>query len=241
MTVLALFTGSLASGPSWASSQALHRHLTSTTTTAAAVTTTVPFPLPQPPPPVAEDTCVKGAWAPETLGRPTSFQAGSNGAYLWHDPDGGWALRVTHSGPRVRVVFSGSLYSASGQFIDVTTVASGGNDIVYETANKRTVYFRFVDDGWVDGLNFGTECAKAFTVNIHEGGKLESPSAVFLGSGLVNPLGNPFRVERGRAVNGPNSKAGGGTKSTTTTTTTLTTTTTAAAAGSTAAGSTASV
>jgi hypothetical protein len=243
MTGLALLTSSVAAGPSWAGPQALHRHLgdttTTTTGTAAAVTTTVPLPLPQPPPPVAEDTCVKGTWATQDLGRPTSFQAGANGAYLWHDPDGGWALRVTHAGPRVRVVFSGSLYSASGQFIDVTTIASGGNDIVYETANKRTVYFRFVDDGWVDGLNFGTECAKAFTVNIHEGAKLASPGAIFLGAGLANPLGNPFRVDRERVVNAPDKKAAGTSRSTTTTTTTTalttTTTTTGPPAGATAA------
>ena len=110
-----------------------------------------------------------------------------------------------------------------------TTVASGGNDIVYETANKHTVYFRFVDDGWVDGLNFGTECAKAFTVNIHQGPKLASPSAIFLGAGLANPLGNPFKVERARVVNAPDKKA------TTTTTLTTTTTTTGTPASSTAA------
>jgi hypothetical protein len=201
VTALALAMTGMTAAPSSASPRALHRHPTSasTTTNAPAATTTVPsMPEPVAPPPAPEDNCVKGTWPATVQGRPASFLVGGNRAYLWHDADGGWALRVTHAGPRLRVVFSGSLYSATGQFIDVAPTAGGGNDIVYETADKHTVYFRFVDYGLVDGLNFATECAKAFTVSTHLGSRLLPAGDVYLGAGGVNPAGNPFRVERVR-------------------------------------------
>ncbi|MGH9107155.1 MAG: hypothetical protein ACRDZX_15265, partial [Acidimicrobiales bacterium] len=188
-----------ASGPTWATA-ALHRHRapassSTTTTTVPGTTTTVPtMPLPMPPPPAPEDTCVKGAWMPAVRGRPASF-AMSNGAYLWHDPDGGWALRVTHAGPGDRAAFSGSLTSAHGQFVDITAL-DGGNDIVYETHDKHTVYFRLVDFQLLDGLNFATQCSAGFQVKVHIGAKLLGPRAVRLGSDQVKPASNPFKVAR---------------------------------------------
>ncbi|HUB71091.1 MAG TPA: hypothetical protein VL984_11765 [Acidimicrobiales bacterium] len=190
--------------PAWAAGQSGDRHGQpfpgpTTTSPATSTTTTVPgMPLPEAPPPLAEDTCVKGNWEQQVEGRPTGFSPSSDGAYLWHDPDGGWALRVTDVGAKARLVFSGFLYSASGQFTDVTALGSGNGDIVYETGNKHTVLFRFVDFGVVDGLNFGTSCSKAFTVNIHSGGRLLPAGEVFLGTGGANPLANPFKVERVR-------------------------------------------
>jgi hypothetical protein len=231
LTALALATTSVAPSPAGATIQALHRRMVAVTTTTtstatgpAATTTVPPKPLPQSPPPAGPDTCVKGAWPSQYEGRPATFAASGDGAYLWHDVDGAWALRVTHSGPRVRVIFSGSLYSATGQFEDVALVGTGGNDIVFETANKHSVYFRFVDDGWVDGLNFATSCAKAFTVNIHQGPRLASPSEIYLGASSVNPVDNPFRVTRVRGDDGADGKVTGVKPSTTTTTATTTTT-----------------
>jgi hypothetical protein len=231
LAALAVVATGVASTPSWASPPVFHRHVhpttTSTSTSTATTATTVPAsasttvpttPLPEPPPAVAEDTCVKGIWAPQFQGRPTTYLVGSDGAYLWHDTDGGWALRVTHANARERVVFSGSLYSATGQFVDVTSLAPGGDDIIYETGDKHTVLFRFVDDGLVDGLSFGTMCAKAFTVNIHLGARLAAPGQVYLGAGGDHPLSNPFRVTRVRGASNSVAKLVSTTRPTTTTT-----------------------
>lgn len=158
--------------------------------------TTITMPLPAPPPPAPPDTCVKGAWAPATQGAPLAFAPGETGAYLWYDPNGAWALRVTHAGPHDQAIFSGSLTTTSGAFVDVAPMSGTGNDIVAESANKRTVYFRFVDYGLVDGLDFATQCARAFTVHIHLGTRLAPAKLVHLGNGLVSPSTNPFEVER---------------------------------------------
>jgi hypothetical protein len=142
---------------------------------------------------------VPGSWPPLAEGRPLSFLSGSDGVYLWHDPDGGWALRVTHSGPHDRVIFSGSL-TTSGKFVGVQLIGGGGNDIVAIGRAKHTVFFRFVNYGWVDGLDFATHCSAAFTVKVYVEGQLAPTGEVHLGQGGGNPISNPFDIVR---VHGP--------------------------------------
>jgi hypothetical protein len=127
--------------------------------------------------------------------------AGSDGAYLWHDPDGGWALRVTHASLQDRVIFSGSL-TTSGKFLDVQLIGGGGNDIVVVGPAKHTILFRFVNYGLVDGLDFATRCSRAFTVKLYVEGQPASTGSVHLGQSLSNPTSNPFTVERGRGASG---------------------------------------
>lgn len=190
------------SGTAWAASPPRSDHSTATNSFMVAGASTAPttdatqttMPLPAPPPSAPLDTCAKGTWMPQVLGAPSAFLL-DDGVYLWYDPDGGWALRVTHARPRERAVFSGSLYSATGQFTDVTTLGGGGNDIVYEAPNKHRIYFRFVNFSMLDGLNFGTECARGFSIGIHIGHHLVPRSAIHLGSAAVSPPSDPFRVD----------------------------------------------
>jgi hypothetical protein len=162
-----------------------------------ATTSATTLPAPAAPPSAPADTCIKPGWAQAVQGAPTSFTAGSDGAYVWYDPDGGWALRFTHAGPQDRLIFAGSLSVTSGQFLDLTSLSDQPRDIVALSPNKRTIYFRFVDFGLLDGLNFATHCAKAFAVKIYEGGSLLPANAVHLGSSSANPPSDPFKVARG--------------------------------------------
>ncbi|MGA3219788.1 MAG: hypothetical protein ABSE77_12060 [Acidimicrobiales bacterium] len=191
---------SVAASPAWARSPRLPVPTTSaygTTTT----TTEAQSLVPSAPPPASPDTCVPGAWPAVAEGRPATFLAGSDGAYLWHDPDGGWALRVTHTGPQDRVIFSGSL-TTSGKFVGVQLIGGGGNDIVVVGLAKHTIFFRFVNYGLVDGLDFATHCSRAFTVKIYLEGQLASPGTVHLGQSTGNPTSNPFQIERTRGESG---------------------------------------
>jgi hypothetical protein len=103
-------------------------------------------------------------------------------------------LRITRSG--TKLPFSGYLSSVEGTFIDVNPIMGSSDDIV--VPGRHSVYFRFVGDVAVDGLDFGTQCARAFTVDIHMGGGEAPTSAIHLGLSLSGPTSNPFRVERGR-------------------------------------------
>ncbi len=155
------------------------------------------MPVPTPPVPAPPDTCGKGVWPAEVQGRPPSFQIG-DGVYLWDDPDGGWAIRATHSGPGDTAVVSGTL-TTGGKFVDVRR-AKGVNDIVALSGNKRTILFRFVDYGWVDGFDFATRCAAGFSASFYIGGNLASATSIHLGAGATIPPTNPFKVQRGRTA-----------------------------------------
>ncbi len=164
----------------------------------ATTTTTVPasgLPVPAPPAPAPEDTCVPGTWA-SAQGAPLAYVNGIDAAYLWHDADGGWALRVTHSGPRSKAVFSGSLTATTGQFVNVGASPGTGNDIVYLSADKRTVLFRFVNFGALDGLDFATHCTRAIVVHLRLGAANLGPAHVFVGTTGTHPPKDPFRVAR---------------------------------------------
>jgi hypothetical protein len=189
-------TTSMVAGPAWARPR---RVATTTTTTTTLLTTTTAagtMPVPTPPAPASPDNCVKGIWPAVVQGRPLAFQAG-DGVYLWNDPDGGWALRATHIGPSDGAVISGTL-TTGGKFVDVRRVQYEGDDIVAVGANKHTILFRFVNYGWLDGLDFATRCSAAISASIYIGGTLASTSAVHLGGSASSPATNPFRVERTR-------------------------------------------
>lgn len=192
----------LPAGTAWAARGHRGRATTTTTTPVTTVsTTTTVLPPPSAPPASAPDNCVNRAWPGAVQGRPASYQAGENGAYLWLDPDGGWALRVVHggaTGPKGKVIFSGTLTMPKGRFLNVQG-AGAGNDIVAVSPNGRTVLFRFVNFGQVDGLSFATHCSSAIKVNIHMDGSVVPVANVHLGSNEAGPATNPFRVVRGPA------------------------------------------
>lgn len=194
---------SLPAGPASAHQVGDRTHpVRSTTTTTTPVgrttttTTTAIMPVPQAPTPGVTDGCIRRPWPAVVQGRPASFLTGADGAYLWADADGSWALQVTHSGARDRAIFAGTLTLPRGRFVDVHGTGNLGNDIVAVSPNGRVVLFRFVNFGQVDGLDFSTHCATAVKVNIHKAGALAPSTLVHLGAGEANPPANPFRVLR---------------------------------------------
>jgi hypothetical protein len=173
---------------------------TTTTTTAVGSTTTTTLggmPAPTAAIPAPADSCGKAAWPSQVQGRPQSFVA-SDGVYLWDDPDGGWALRVTHTGPQDNAVISGTL-TTNGKFADVHR-GKAGDDIIAVSGNKRTILFRFVNYGWLDGFDFATRCSGALSASFYIGGNLASTTSIHLGATASSPSTNPFKVQRGRVA-----------------------------------------
>ncbi|MGA3219504.1 MAG: hypothetical protein ABSE77_10620 [Acidimicrobiales bacterium] len=171
--------------------------IASTASARPATSTTNPVTLPAPVPPVRAppDNCVKGQWPSIIEGRPGSFQASAEGVYLWHDPNGGWALRVTHVGAHGGDIFSGAL-TTGGQFVDVRRAQGEQDDIVIVSPDKHTILFRFVNFGRVDGIDFTTRCALGFATSIYIGGQIAPTASIHLGGTESQPTSNPFMTER---------------------------------------------
>jgi hypothetical protein len=139
--------------------------------------------------------CDKTAWEAKVQGAPAGFGAGSpTGDYLWHDTHG-FHLRVTHGKNHDQRVYTGQITSSAAMRIDPVKLEKG--DTVKLSANHRTLVFVFANHGYIDGVNFHTDCASALTASrLHVGSSNLSPKNVYLGATRAHPATVPFTVHR---------------------------------------------
>ena len=138
-----------------------------------------------------DGSCTTGTLPPAVQGRPATLAAGAaTGAYIWHNSDG-WHIAVTHPG-HTKVVFTGTV-RASGN-ITAVRVRDERNDVV--RTSGQTMQFRFVNYGYIDGVDFSAQCAKWVGFSVQLDGHELSPTHIYLGYHSVHPLSDPFTVER---------------------------------------------
>ena len=107
---------------------------------------------------VTAAACDRAPWQPVVQGAPAGFNAGDRGGdYLWHDLTG-FHLRVTHRNDG-RQVYSGLVSSSAPMRIDPVRLERG--DVLRLSPDHRSFVFAFADYGWIDGVNFHTDCAAA--------------------------------------------------------------------------------
>jgi len=105
---------------------------------------------------VTTPTCDEGRWPASVQGVPTNLVAGARGGdYLWHDATG-WHLRVTHQGTTA-VRFSGTI--TANEPLAVVGVRLERGDTFSLSPDHRTVTYRFINHGRIDGLDIRTACA----------------------------------------------------------------------------------
>jgi hypothetical protein len=137
-------------------------------------------------------------WPSYVQGQPDGFDARDDGVYLWHNPSGGWGLRVSHPllpGRANRVVFTGTITS-HGKIGNVTRVKDEKDDIVKVGPKGHALRFRFVDYGGVDGVDFTTTCTAGLQVSLKADRTTIQPQYVHLGDKKVSPGSDPFRIRR---------------------------------------------
>ncbi|HET6795182.1 MAG TPA: hypothetical protein VFH45_12095 [Acidimicrobiales bacterium] len=135
-----------------------------------------------------------GGWPAYVNGALDHFDAGDGGFFLWHDPRGGWGLRVSHPG-RSRVVMSGTI-STPGTITGFKRVDLEKGDRVTVGPDGHTLAFRFANYGRVDGVDFTTSCAPGLRVDVAVNGHRAPASAVHLGDRKVHPRQVPFDIVR---------------------------------------------
>jgi hypothetical protein len=141
----------------------------------------------------ATTTCTDGHWPRSVQGRPTLFHAGARaGDYIWHDANG-WHVRVTHA-TSTRFVFSGRIVSSAP--LDAAPVKLEGRDYVALSADRKTITYRLVNYGGIDGFNFRTACARSLSFLGYMNGAKLPVTRIWLGYYNVHPLQNPFTVTR---------------------------------------------
>ena len=146
-------------------------------------------------PSAAAAACDRAPWEAKVQGAPKGFGAGSPGGdYLWHDTHG-FHLRVTHGRNHDQRVYSGEITSSAPMRIERVRLEKG--DTVKVAANRKSLVFVFANHGYVDGINFHTDCAKALTVSrLHVGSRNLTRGQVYLGHTKAHPAKVPFTVHR---------------------------------------------
>lgn len=143
--------------------------------------------------PATTDPGCPGHWPAAVKGVPATYHAGAKaGDYLWHDSRG-WHLRVTKKTSE-RAVFTGRItadapMTVRGAFLereDSITLSNGG----------RTLTYRFVNHGHLDGIDIRTACASRLTVTGSMDYVRLPASRVWIGAGGAHPLGVPFAILR---------------------------------------------
>jgi hypothetical protein len=157
----------------------------------AASTTPIPSASSSSP---APNPCDKAPWVGVVQGFPTGFGAQSPGGdYLWHDAKG-FHLRVTHKGT-AKVVYAGTITSPVKLHIEPVKLEKG--DVVALSADKKTITFKFNDYGFIDGVDFHTDCAGWLRVsNLTANGKPIAVTRVYLGAYRKHPSKIPFVLHR---------------------------------------------
>jgi hypothetical protein len=142
----------------------------------------------------AQTACDKAPWEAKVQGVPAGFGAGSpSGDYLGHDTHG-FHLRVTHANHDLRV-YTGVITSSAPMRMDRVRLEKG--DAATLSANRRTIVFAFANHGYLDGINFHTDCATRLTVSrLHVGSHNLGPDRIFLGAIKAHPAAVPFVVHR---------------------------------------------
>ena len=138
-------------------------------------------------------TTTTESWPAAAEGRPAAHPE-AEGVYLWHTTTG-WRLRVNDPGID-RAVFTGSI-KVDGQIFAVGRLLESRAEGVVTRSGAGAAYFRFVNHGGVDGLNFGTRCSSSVKVNVKRNGVTVPAAHVYIGAAGANPDAVPFTITKG--------------------------------------------
>ena len=143
--------------------------------------------------------CDRTPWEGAVEGTPKGFAPGAKGGdYLWHDANG-FHLRVTHGTNHDERVYSGEITASAPMRIDPVKLEKG--DTLRLSADHRTIVFVFANYGYVDGVDFHTDCASTLTVSHLHAGNTNLPTGdVYLGKDRAHPKAIPFAVHRAPVV-----------------------------------------
>ena len=126
-------------------------------------------------------------------GQPAHVHArAATGDYLWHDA-GGWHLRVTHP-TKKRLVFTGRITASSP--ITFARVRDESHDRTALSSDGKTLTFRFVNYGGIDGVDFTDACATTTTFALAVNGHRAPLDRLYVGAHSSRPRSNPFTISR---------------------------------------------
>ena len=130
-------------------------------------------------------------WPESATGRPAAHPE-TDAVYVWHTGRG-WRIRVNDPGAD-RAEFTGSVKVDGQVFAVGRHLESGAEGVV--NAGAHAAYFRFVNFGGVDGLNFKTRCSTTFVLTVKRNGVAVPADHVYVGATGQHPTSIPLTIQR---------------------------------------------
>ena len=126
------------------------------------------------------------------------------GLYVWHEAKG-WRVRLTHNqraeDGKPQVIEVRGRITASRPISNVRTVRledkQRGEWVSVQRPKRKVMDFRFVNGGYIDGINFNAGCAGRLTFTAWQvtknadGTPGRAPLPIYVGSDIVNPVTAP--------------------------------------------------
>jgi hypothetical protein len=144
------------------------------------------------------NTCrARIATLPSTVeGQPAGLVPGSQkGVYVWHEK-AGWRVRVTH--PQTRTDGRADLIEVRGRITSTRRLTNvqtirledkqRGEWVTVKRPGRKVLEFRFVNGGFIDGVNFAAGCSGRIGFTVWEvtrgadGKVVRTPMPVFVGA-----------------------------------------------------------
>jgi hypothetical protein len=143
-------------------------------------------------------SCSTGRLPSSVLGDPKVRPGQAAGVYVAHGTGAasertGYGLAVTHPGSKP-AVFTGTVTASAP--ITAVKVRDERHDVIRLSADHKTLTYRFVNYGGIDGVIFRADCAKTVTFAMALDAHKLPTSRVFLGAQRVHPGSVPFTITR---------------------------------------------
>lgn len=126
--------------------------------------------------------------------KPGRTSNAAKGLYVWHDGKG-WKVRLTHNlqpvAGKAQLIEVRGRVTATKRIANVKLVRledrQRGEWVAVQRPKRKTLDFRFVNGGYIDGINFTAGCSGKLTFTVWQvtkvGGKtVRTPLPVFVGS-----------------------------------------------------------
>lgn len=146
--------------------------------------------------PRGESGCTTGSLPSVVQGNP-GIKGNDGGVFLWHDGSG-YSLRALH-GSSSRIVIQGTLQASAG-FSSFRFVRLEKGDYVRLSKDRKTVVFRFVNRGYLDGFDFTANCSTVVRAHVGVAGRVAPTGLIKLGAKRAHPTSNPFVIKRDKPV-----------------------------------------
>ena len=138
---------------------------------------------------------------PAVEGMSTAYKPGAvKGLYIWHE-QAGWRVRLTHPGGKTaegkpNLIEVRGRIASTRKLTNVRTIQledkQRGEWVSVKRPNRKVMDFRFVNGGFIDGINFNASCSGRLAFTVWEvtkdavtGAVVRQPLPIFVGPAMT--------------------------------------------------------